>query len=176
MNVGDIMTRHVVSVRESTSIRTTASTLARYRISGVPVVDGSGNMVGLVTEYDLIARPDARTAADAMTREVVSVPEDAAIEDVRKLLVDRRFRRVPVVHGSKLVGIVSRADLVRDIALTWVCQVCGEHERGQEPPTACPRCGAPSNALSSAAMPPVGEGSESPPATCPACRQTLPWG
>jgi CBS-domain-containing membrane protein len=176
VNVGDIMTRHVLTVRETASIRSVAALLARHRISGVPVVDQSGAMVGLITEYDVIARPTARTAADAMTRDVVAVAEDDSTEAVRQLLVEHRFRRVPVIRGGQLVGIIGRADLVRNIAHTWVCQVCGAHETGETAPESCPRCGAPSDALSSASAPPVGEGADTPPATCPACGQLLPWG
>ena len=78
-----------------------------------------------------------------MTRDVISVMEDTSVDEVRFLLVHRRIKRVPVLRGQKLVGIVSRADLVREIALTWVCQVCGDTERGKSPPDQCPKCGTP---------------------------------
>ena len=112
--------------------------LDRHRISGLPVCDDHGHMVGLISEYDLIAKPNAETAGEAMTRDVISVMEDTSVEEVRFLLVNRKIKRVPVLRGLKLVGIVSRADLVREIALTWVCQVCGDHERGRNPPDNAP--------------------------------------
>src|SRR5918911_1653229 len=172
MKVHEIMTTNVVSVREDAPVREVAQTLDRHRISGVPVVDEANHMVGLISEYDLIAKPNARAAAEAMTRDVISVMEDTSVDEVRFLLVNRRIKRVPVLRGQKLVGIVSRADLVREIALTWVCQVCGHSERGQEPPADCQKCGTPSGYEPTAA-PPVGEGAEIFGAgrACPACGQ-----
>jgi CBS-domain-containing membrane protein len=173
MKVKEIMTANVVSVGEDTPVREVAQTLDRHRISGVPVCDGDGHMVGLISEYDLIAKPEARSAAEAMTRDVISVMEDTSVDEVRFLLVQRKIKRVPVLRGQKLVGIVSRADLVREIALTWVCQVCGDHERGTNPPEECPKCGTPSGFEPSVA-PPIGEGADLPSRTCPTCGQDLP--
>ncbi len=167
------MTPKVISVHEDTPVREVAQLLDRHRISGVPVCDALGHMVGLISEYDLIARADARTAAEAMTRDVISVMEDTSVDEVRFLLVNRRIKRVPVLRGQKLVGIVSRADLVREIALTWVCQVCGDHERGRNPPDTCPKCGTPSG-FEPTVSPPVGEGAEVVSRTCPTCGQELP--
>jgi CBS-domain-containing membrane protein len=173
VKVREIMTANVVSVLEDTPVREVAQVLDRRRISGVPVVDAQDHMVGLVSEYDLIAKPDARSAADAMTRDVISVMEETSVDEVRYLLVQRKIKRVPVLRGQKLVGIVSRADLVREIALTWVCQVCGDHERGTNPPEECPKCGTPSG-FEPSVSPPIGEGAEIPGRTCPTCGQELP--
>ena len=173
MKVGEIMTPNVLSVSEDAPVREIASVLDRHRISGLPVCDGDGHMVGLVSEYDLIAKPSARTAGEAMTRDVISVMEDTSVDEVRFLLVNRKIKRVPVLRGLKLVGIVSRADLVREIAMTWVCQVCGDHERGRNPPDQCPKCGTPSG-FEPSVTPPVGEGAEVPGRTCPTCGQELP--
>ena len=173
MKVGEIMTPNVISVTEDSPVRDVARVLDRHRISGLPVCDGDGHMVGLVSEYDLIAKPDAHTAGEAMTRDVISVMEDTSVDEVRFLLVNRKIKRLPVLRGLKLVGIVSRADLVREIALTWVCQVCGDHERGRNPPDQCPKCGTPSG-FEPSVTPPVGEGAEVPGRTCPTCGQELP--
>jgi len=172
MKVHEIMTSNVISVGEDTSVRDVARILDRHRISGLPVTDNLGHMVGLVSEYDLIAKPDARTAGEAMTRDVISVMQDTAVEDVRFLLVNRKIKRVPVLRSQKLVGIVSRADLVREIALTWVCQVCGDSERGRNPPDQCPKCGTPSG-FEPTVSPPIGEGADSPSRTCPTCGQEI---
>jgi CBS-domain-containing membrane protein len=172
MKVGEIMTRDVVTVPVDAPIREVAQLLARRRISGLPVCDDSGHIVGLVSEYDLIAKPGAQTAGDAMTRDVISVMEDTSVDEVRFLLVNRKIKRVPVLSGQRVVGIVSRADLVREIALTWVCQVCGDHERGQDPPGICPKCGVPSG-FQPTTSPPVGEGADVPSLTCPTCGQAL---
>jgi CBS-domain-containing membrane protein len=173
VKVHEIMTPNVISVHEDTPVRDVAQMLDRHRISGVPVCDGHGHMVGLISEYDLIARPDARTAGEAMTRDVISVMEDTSVTDARFLLVNRKIKRLPVLRGQKLVGIVSRADLVREIALTWVCQVCGDSERGRNPPEECPKCGVPSGFQPTGA-PPVGEGADVLSRTCPTCGQELP--
>ncbi|MBV9175292.1 MAG: CBS domain-containing protein [Chloroflexi bacterium] len=176
MKVGEIMTRNVISVPEDAPVREVARVLDSHRISGVPVTDGDGHMVGLISEYDLIAKPDAHSVGDAMTRDVISVMEDTGVEEVRYLLVQRRIKRVPVLRGQKLVGIVSRADLVREIALTWLCQVCGHSERGTEPPGECQKCGTPSG-FEPQHHPPVGEGAEIEAAIhrrkCPSCGQEI---
>ena len=175
MKVREIMTSNVISVREDTPVREVAHILDQKRISGVPVCDGDGHMVGLVSEYDLIAKPEAQTAAEAMTRDVISVMGDTGVDEVRFLLVNRRIKRVPVLEGQRLVGIVSRADLVREIALTWVCQVCGAHERGQNPPEVCPKCGVPSG-FEPTVAPPIGEGADvmgGDGRTCPTCGQPV---
>jgi rubrerythrin len=77
-----------------------------------------------------------------MTASVISVSEDTDVDDVRHLLVERRIRRVPVISGQRLAGIVSRGDVVALLTTEWVCQVCGEAARGQHPPARCPRCHA----------------------------------
>jgi CBS-domain-containing membrane protein len=173
VKVGEIMTPNVISVAEDAPVREVARILDRHRISGLPVCDGSGHMVGVISEFDLIAKPEARSAGEAMTRDVVAVMEDTPVDEVRFLLVNRRIKRVPVLRGQRLVGIVSRADLVREIALTWVCQVCGHHERGRNPPDQCPKCGTPSG-FEPTVAPPIGEGAEVPSRTCPTCGQELP--
>lgn len=133
------MTTPVVTAVADTPVGDIAETLRRRRISAVPVVDEAGGVVGLVSEYDLLAKAGG-LAGDVMTRAVVSVTEDTSVEDVRHLLVDRRFGRVPVVAGGRLVGIVSRGDVVALLATEWVCGVCGEPVRGEHPPEECPKC------------------------------------
>ncbi len=172
MKVHEIMTPNVISVAEDVAVREVAQLLNRHRISGLPVCDSNGHMVGLITEYDLIAKSDARTAGDAMSRDVIAVMEDTSVDEVRFLLVNRKIKRVPVLRGQKLVGIVSRADLVREIALTWVCQVCGDAERGRNPPDQCPKCGTPSG-FEPTESPPVGEGADIGDERCPTCGQAL---
>ncbi len=139
MKVKEIMTRSVVTVKEDTSVKDIAGILASHRISAVPVLDGKGCLVGIVSEFDLLAREGAK-ASEIMSTGLVSLSPDALVDDVRQLLVERRIRHLPVLEGSQLVGIVSRADLVAVMAAEWVCQVCGESVRGEEAPSMCPRC------------------------------------
>jgi CBS domain-containing protein len=142
MNVNEIMTTNVITVGDDTRIEDAARLLARHRISGLPVVNRAGALVGVVTEYDLLARSGV-TVADIMSRGVISVSPETDTEDVAHLLADRRVRRVPVLDSGRLVGIVSRSDLVQQIAMRWVCATCGEVVRGEAAPPQCPRCGAP---------------------------------
>jgi CBS domain-containing protein len=146
MNISEIMTTNVITVADDTRIEDAARLLARHRISGLPVVSTSGTLIGVVTEFDLLAR-SGRTVADIMTRGVISVSPETNAEDVAHLLADRRVRRVPVLESGRLVGIVSRSDLIQQIAMRWVCETCGEVVRGEATPDRCPRCGA-ANAFS----------------------------
>ncbi len=139
MTAGDIMTSPVITVLPDASKHQVAETLTRHRISGVPVVDQAGTLLGLVSEYDLLIKAGA-VARELMTTAMITVTADSAADDIRHLLIDRRIRRVPVVREGRLVGIVSRHDLVAVMATEWACQVCGEPVRGEHPPTTCPKC------------------------------------
>ena len=135
-----IMTSHVVSIPPTTPVHEVAKLLSEYRISGMPVVDEEGHMVGLVTEADLISK-QGDTAADIMSTRVVTVNESTPVDEIAQILTSNRFKRVPVVRDDKLVGIVSRADIVRMMASRWICSVCGAIQHGRMP-DACPTCGA----------------------------------
>jgi CBS domain-containing protein len=138
---GEIMSAPVITVSPDEAIGDIADLLRTKDISGVPVVDSGGALLGLVSEYDLLAK-QGPTARDLMTTSVISVSSDTPITDVRHLLVDRRIRRLPVVDHGRLVGIVSRGDVTALLATEWVCQACGEAVRGDHPPDSCPRCHA----------------------------------
>ncbi len=153
MKASEIMTTSVVSVAETSLVEDAARLLARYRISGMPVVNEMGTLVGLVTEHDLISRTGHRVA-DIMSRSVISISPDTEVEAVAHLLTNQRIRRVPVVQDGKIIGIVSRSDLVRQIAMRWVCDVCGHVERGATPPQSCSACGASESAFTHAVVPP----------------------
>jgi CBS domain-containing protein len=141
VKVKEIMTTRVVTVAPDTPVAVIAGLLRDNRISGFPVTDAGGAVIGLVSEYDLLAR-EGQTAGEVMTASVISVSEDTDVDDVRHLLVERRIRRLPVISGQRLAGIVSRGDVVALLTTEWVCQVCGEVARGQHPPARCPRCHA----------------------------------
>jgi CBS-domain-containing membrane protein len=139
----DVMSRQVLTVAPETSVSEVARLLLERRISAAPVVDAQGRLAGIVSEGDLMTRPETGAtrrpswwlsllggredaahyvkahgsrAADVMTREVVTVTEDTPLGEVARLLEERRIKRVPVVRRGKLVGIVSRADLLRGLA------------------------------------------------------------
>ena len=143
MKASEIMTRHVVSVGLDTSVRDVARVMIDRRISAVPVID-QGKIVGIVTENDLLRRAEVgterirplwlqfltsddtllaeyvkshgETARDVMTREVITVGPDMLIKDIADLMETRHIKRVPVVEGDRVVGIVSRANLVQALA------------------------------------------------------------
>lgn len=141
MTAGDLMSSPVFTVTPDDLVGDVADTLHRRGVSGVPVVDAEGAVLGLVSEYDLLAKVGER-ARDVMTTTVITISEDTPIADVRHLLVERDIGRVPVVTKGRLVGVVSRGDVVALLATEWICAVCGEPVRGDHPPEHCPRCGS----------------------------------
>src|SRR5688572_6340075 len=146
MNARDLMTTNVVTVTPDTPVATVAALLLERRISGIPVVDRE-RLVGIVSESDLLAHREiggARTrkpepwwavmfrelpdpgdyarrhavrASDVMTTPPFSVAEDTPASEIAALFERRRIRRAPVMRGKRLVGIVTRADLVRGLDL-----------------------------------------------------------
>lgn len=161
----DVMTPGPVTFRPDTSVHEAAQVLSENRISGAPVVDDDTTIVGIVSEYDLIARTGS-SVREVMTREVVSVPDTAPLDRVRAVLVTQRLKRVPVVNArGQLVGLISRADLVRELAYRWQCRRCGNLLRARRPPGGCPRCGASNSFEEAPPLPAV--------ASCPTCGKPL---
>jgi CBS domain-containing protein len=142
MRIEEIMTRDVITVRPTTPIHTAARLMVEHRVSGLPVVDDDGKLVGIISDGDLILRQRRRaerpwwraffengeqlareyqkatgtTVGEVMTRSVVSISPVWGIEMAATILQNRRIRRLPVVRDGQLVGIVSRADLIRALA------------------------------------------------------------
>jgi CBS domain-containing protein len=142
VTVRDIMTHEVATVPPAMPVENAARMLFSQSISGMPVVDDDGKLVGVITEFDIIAK-EGSTVAEIMTTDVVTVSEDTDAETVAQILTSRRVRRVPVVKDGAVVGIVSRSDLVRLFALTrWSCETCGYYTRGFERLSVCPKCGS----------------------------------
>jgi CBS-domain-containing membrane protein len=141
MKAADVMATKVITVRLDTPVATIAEVLLANRISAVPVVNDKDVLVGIVSEGDLIHRVEAgterhrswwlelltgketlahefvmshaRKAADVMTRPVISVQPDTPLGDIASLLEKHRIKRVPVASNGKIVGIVSRANLIQ---------------------------------------------------------------
>ena len=146
MRAMDVMTSKVITVDENASVTTVAKLLAERGISAVPVVDSENRVIGMVSEGDLLHRAETGTerrqswwlemmastnrlagdyikshsgnVKDVMTRDVLSVTETTSVADIAILLETNRIKRVPVLRDGKLVGIVSRANLVRALAMT----------------------------------------------------------
>jgi CBS domain-containing protein len=142
MKVREVMTRRVIRAEVDTPVADIARLLTENHISAVPITDKSGAVVGLVSEYDLLAKKGL-VAGEIMTADVITVSEEANVDAVQHLLVERRVKRVPVMSGQELVGIVSRSDIVRLIAEEWICETCGEAVRGDHRPDQCPKCAGP---------------------------------
>src|SRR5688500_11734451 len=146
----DVMTAPVLAVSPETQVQDIAALLLECRISAVPVVDEGGHVRGIVSEGDLINRADAGTrhrrswwlemlngpeeqsrdylrahgqrAQDVMSRDVVATSEDTPLPEIAALLEKHHVKRVPVLRDGRLVGIVSRANLLQGFALsapTW---------------------------------------------------------
>jgi CBS-domain-containing membrane protein len=144
MKASDVMVPDVITVTPESDVREVATLLLTNHISAAPVVDAAGRLVGMISEGDLIRRAEAGTAhqhswwlqilmgrelmageflrehsrrvGDLMTREVVSAAPDTPVADVATLLERHRIKRVPVVKDGRIVGIVSRANLIQALA------------------------------------------------------------
>ncbi len=114
----DIMTRRVYTITPEASVQKVAQLLSRKSISGVPVVDKDGKIVGVVTEADIIGKVNREglCVADIMSPEIIFVDEETPVGEIARLLVERKIKRVPIMREGKLVGIVCRADIVHAVA------------------------------------------------------------
>jgi CBS domain-containing protein len=141
MKTADIMTGTVITVTPETKIAEAARLMLQHRISGLPVVDAKGRLVGIVTEGDLLRRSElgterrrsrwvevllgpgrlahdyvdahARSVGEVMSEGVATAAPEDPLPEIVKVMEERRVKRLPVVDGGRLVGIVSRANLVR---------------------------------------------------------------
>ena len=119
MNAKDVMTRDIITVTPSTTVKDVAMILIKNQISGAPVADKNGNILGIVSEADIVAKK-GKDAKSIMSKKVLSVREGASVEEIAQLMITHAIKRVPVTDGGKIIGIVSRADIVSAIAM-------GEH-------------------------------------------------
>jgi CBS domain-containing protein len=149
MRAMDVMTTDVITVDPDMTVQNLARLLAERGISGAPVVDSGGRLVGVISEGDLLHRAEigtarrhrvrrrswwldhfasdlareyvkshGRTVNEIMTRDVVAVSEDTELAEVAALLEEKRVKRVPVMRDGKVVGIISRANIVRALGAT----------------------------------------------------------
>jgi CBS domain-containing protein len=144
MKAADVMTHNVISVQPETTILQAAGLMLQHRISGLPVVDSDGQLVGIVTEGDFLRRVEtgtqrkrarwveflvgpgrlaeeyvrssSRRVEDVMTQSVHTIGEDTPLSDAVELMERHRIKRLPVLRDHKLVGIVSRANLLHALA------------------------------------------------------------
>jgi len=144
MKARDIMTKNVVSVTPDCSIADMAATMQKYRVSGLPVIDAGGTLVGLVTEGDCLRRAETgteikrsgwrsflaspetlageyirshgRKVSDVMTRDLITIGEDTDLDEIVHLMEKHQIKRLPVVRDDVVIGIVSRSNLVQALA------------------------------------------------------------
>lgn len=144
MKAGDVMTRNVVSTRPNASVAEMVQLMLDNRISGLPVIDDHGDLVGIVTEGDCLRRAEtgterkrprwlefligpgrladeyihthSRKVAEVMTQSPVTATEETPLEEVVHLMETHRIKRLPILRGRKVVGIVSRANLLHALA------------------------------------------------------------
>ena len=116
MDAKDIMTRDIIMVRPNMSVKKLAMLLIKSQISGAPVSGKNGKIVGVVSEADIVAKK-GRDVRAIMSRKVISVAEETPVEQVARLMTTHKIKRLPVMRGDEVVGIVSRADIVSAVAL-----------------------------------------------------------
>jgi CBS domain-containing protein len=150
MKARDVMVRNPITVGPDDSVGKAINLLAEHDISALPVVDGAGEVVGILSEADLVRREElatdrrrpwwlealtpattlaeefakahGRKVHEVMSDRVVSASEDTPLAEIASLLERNRIKRVPVLRGGKLVGIVSRANLIQALATQRVAQ------------------------------------------------------
>jgi CBS domain-containing protein len=116
--VRDAMSDRVISIRPDTTVEEAIRALVKHNISGAPVVDDEGALVGVISEFQLLEvtyDPELKqaTIADFMTRDVIAVSPNTLLTTAANLFVVHRIRRVPVLEEGRLVGILSRRDILR---------------------------------------------------------------
>lgn len=144
MNASDVMTAGVITTGPDADVKSVAKTMLEKGISALPVVDKDGKLIGIISEGDLIQRAESGTEAktswwlrllsdsetlasrfvkahglrvsDVMSREVVTAAPDTHLAEIARLLEKNRIKRVPIVKDGKLLGIVSRANLLQALA------------------------------------------------------------
>ena len=145
MNVADVMTRHVISVSPDATVEAAARQMLERGISGLMVVDAKGELAGVVTEGDLLRRDElgtvrhrpwwlrmllspgrqaadftrahGRRVRDVMTQDVITLAADAPLEEVVEAMERHRIKRVPVTENNRVIGVVSRSDLMRALVI-----------------------------------------------------------
>ena len=141
MKVSDVMTRRVISVSSETSVFVAIRLMLKHHVSGLPVIDNHGKLVGILSEGDLLRRSEIETerkrsvwldalfgpadgaadyvhshglaVKDVMTRDPITVTENTTLDEVVRLMENRNLKRLPVLRDGKVIGIVSRANLMR---------------------------------------------------------------
>jgi len=114
MEARDIMTKEVITLAPDLPLAEAADILLRYRIHGAPVVAADGTLIGMISFVDLARRAgEDATVRDVMSADPVVAAEETSVEEVARIMLDQMVRRVAIVRGGNVVGIVSASDIVR---------------------------------------------------------------
>jgi CBS domain-containing protein len=143
MRVKDVMTRNVISVSPQATVADALDLMLGWRLSGMPVIDAKGSLVGVVSEGDFLRRAElgtqkperrwldfllpahaaetyahthGRRVEEIMSSEPITIGEEASLEEAAALMETHRVKRLPVVAGTKVIGLITRADFVRLLA------------------------------------------------------------
>ena len=115
--VRDVMQKEIIVAKQRDNIRLLSKVLTSKNISNIPIIDSKGVLIGVVSEQDIIRAMESEkflkiTASDIMTKSVMSVKENDSLEYVSKIFVEHPFRRLPVTRGKKVVGSVTRDNII----------------------------------------------------------------
>lgn len=113
----DIMRKDFGTVSEGTDVQKICNILIKNKVSGLPVINNNKKLIGFVSERDIITSISRhgfpkKKAKDIMTRKVVSVREDALVEQISKIFTERPFRYIPVTRKGVVIGIISRKQVI----------------------------------------------------------------
>ena len=115
--VRDIMKKEIIAGKESDSIQKISKMLTERNMSNVPIINGEGELIGIVSEQDILRAMESKNfinkvANDIMTKKVLSVKENDSLEYVSKIFTEHLFRRLPVTRDKKVVGSITRDDII----------------------------------------------------------------
>ncbi len=136
--VKDAMTHGAITISLDASVDETCAKLQRHNISGLPVVDDKGQIVGIISEADLLEfivdfEPAPPSIATCVTYDVITISDEDTLVHAVDLLCENRIRRMPVVSGDRLVGILSRRDLIRHVTKLREASSCIARRREHSP-------------------------------------------
>lgn len=145
LSAKDIMTRDVVTIRKGAPVEEAMTLMAKHHVSGLPVIDPNGCVEGIITESDVLLKGQSRVphstnklggrrgvsdevvedmyrrakadlVQDAMTSDVITFGEDSAVADIARVMIEHNINRIPIIRDCRVVGIVSRRDIVKAMA------------------------------------------------------------
>ena len=114
----DVMTKDVITISPDVTLKDAIELLLEKKISGMPVVDKKGKMIGIISEKDILnfafsGNLSITKVSEAMSKNIISFPPNEDVDSIALTISENQFRRVPIIQEGKVVGIVSRRDIIR---------------------------------------------------------------